>query len=68
MWRETDLVVSEELDEVLHVGLVDAVHNLPLVSNQLDNHLGHIQPDAALQKQMTHKCRKDWLCVASLIL
>ena len=43
--------MTEKLDEVLHVGLVDAIHNLPLVSNQLHDHLGHVQADAALRSK-----------------
>ena len=35
----------------------DAVHDLALVSDQLHDHLGHVDPDTALLQHTTHSYR-----------
>ena len=49
-----DLRGLQETDELVNLLMRDAVHDLALVSDELHDHLGHVDPDTALLQHTTH--------------
>ena len=49
-----DLRGLQETDELVNLLMRDAIHDLALVSDQLHDHLGHVDPDTALLQHTPH--------------